>query len=431
MSDTAIVDEYNINIGILRQLCTSVTHCLVYSHTISSHEIARQLSDQHTYLPFQVSVSLVDMIRNVCDKYATACHGQMTSHEEGNYESADERHARKMRRKADEIERQFECYVRGCSKSYGSEGALRNHYKQKHGNDYCREYVKNVNTKQKTKKSIQKMANTGGYVDYGTEPHMRTIRQQGNTHTSMLWQQQEGGQIGHLSAPVLPTSYTTSSTPANSATAVSAMPLLRSNGLVVDGTAPALPYRHSGVSMTPASSSSPYMTLPQPVPYIPILQRSGLHQLSSATQSSPMSMKYLSLPTTLPPLLSVPDNTLTGSITPSSLSNQQFSSDPPCVPAPGSDLSMLASTQQSVQYDSTAAKIVPMAHSSAGHTNQKDSAPTTMTVTDTNGKDSAMALHEQVAQMFFEDDHGLTASQTVAVDALTTLELNKYSNRHH
>ncbi len=39
---------------------------------------------------------------------------------------------KKKRRKRDEIERNFKCPIFGCTKSYGSEGALKTHVKLKH-----------------------------------------------------------------------------------------------------------------------------------------------------------------------------------------------------------------------------------------------------------------------------------------------------------
>jgi len=42
---------------------------------------------------------------------------------------------KKRRRKRDEIERSFKCPVAGCTKSYGSEGALKTHVKLKHSPD--------------------------------------------------------------------------------------------------------------------------------------------------------------------------------------------------------------------------------------------------------------------------------------------------------
>jgi len=39
---------------------------------------------------------------------------------------------KKKRRKRDEIERNFKCPIYGCTKSYGSEGALKTHVKLKH-----------------------------------------------------------------------------------------------------------------------------------------------------------------------------------------------------------------------------------------------------------------------------------------------------------
>ena len=39
---------------------------------------------------------------------------------------------KRMRRNADEIERYYKCSVKACSKSYGSEGSLNQHYKLKH-----------------------------------------------------------------------------------------------------------------------------------------------------------------------------------------------------------------------------------------------------------------------------------------------------------
>lgn len=41
-----------------------------------------------------------------------------------------------MRRNADEIERYYKCSVKACSKSYGSEGSLNQHYKLKHPEIY-------------------------------------------------------------------------------------------------------------------------------------------------------------------------------------------------------------------------------------------------------------------------------------------------------
>jgi len=42
---------------------------------------------------------------------------------------------KKRRRKRDEIERSFKCPINGCTKSYGSEGALKTHVKLKHSVD--------------------------------------------------------------------------------------------------------------------------------------------------------------------------------------------------------------------------------------------------------------------------------------------------------
>jgi len=46
--------------------------------------------------------------------------------------SGDDKAPKKKRRKRDEIDRQFKCNINGCSKSYGSEGALKTHQKIKH-----------------------------------------------------------------------------------------------------------------------------------------------------------------------------------------------------------------------------------------------------------------------------------------------------------
>jgi hypothetical protein len=43
---------------------------------------------------------------------------------------------KRMRRNADEIERYYKCSVKVCSKSYGSEGSLNQHYKLKHPEIY-------------------------------------------------------------------------------------------------------------------------------------------------------------------------------------------------------------------------------------------------------------------------------------------------------
>ena len=43
---------------------------------------------------------------------------------------------KKKRRKSIEVERNFKCPVPGCTKSYGSEGALKTHRKLKHNEDY-------------------------------------------------------------------------------------------------------------------------------------------------------------------------------------------------------------------------------------------------------------------------------------------------------
>jgi len=50
----------------------------------------------------------------------------------GSSSSGDDKASKKKRRKRDEIDRQFKCNINGCSKSYGSEGALKTHQKIKH-----------------------------------------------------------------------------------------------------------------------------------------------------------------------------------------------------------------------------------------------------------------------------------------------------------
>src|SRR5690606_4494621 len=60
--------------------------------------------------------------------------------ENSNFESpAQQQHTKmkqkKKRRKRNEIERNFKCPFHGCSKSYGSEGALKTHTKLKHLDD--------------------------------------------------------------------------------------------------------------------------------------------------------------------------------------------------------------------------------------------------------------------------------------------------------
>ena len=65
---------------------------------------------------------------------------------------------RRYRRKADEIVRAYKCPIPGCNKSYGTEGSLQQHLKQKH-RKYFAKYVAN-----KTKLENEKMMN-GEKVD--------------------------------------------------------------------------------------------------------------------------------------------------------------------------------------------------------------------------------------------------------------------------
>jgi hypothetical protein len=57
---------------------------------------------------------------------------------------------KKRRRKRDEIERSFKCPVNGCTKSYGSEGALKTHVKLKHAGDPTHPSSPNVYAKVRT-----------------------------------------------------------------------------------------------------------------------------------------------------------------------------------------------------------------------------------------------------------------------------------------
>ena len=50
---------------------------------------------------------------------------------------------KRKRRTAHEIERNYICSYKGCSKSYGSEGSLNQHMKNKHS-EYYQQYVENL-----------------------------------------------------------------------------------------------------------------------------------------------------------------------------------------------------------------------------------------------------------------------------------------------
>ena len=51
---------------------------------------------------------------------------------------------RRKRRTAVEIERKYRCKYRGCPKSYGSEGSLNQHMKNKH-TEFYQQFIENMN----------------------------------------------------------------------------------------------------------------------------------------------------------------------------------------------------------------------------------------------------------------------------------------------
>jgi len=55
-------------------------------------------------------------------------------------ESRTQKRKKRSRRKANQIERSHHCHIKGCEKSYGTEGALRTHIKTKHA--VCQEHLR-------------------------------------------------------------------------------------------------------------------------------------------------------------------------------------------------------------------------------------------------------------------------------------------------